>query len=414
MKRRSAGAGRAQGKSRSRPRGLNSPWGLNEPELRAQRADYISRVEGQTLFELGDVAVAWGALFAGCNFFASYPITPASEIGELLARELPRAGGRFIQMEDEIASLSAVIGAAWVGARAMTATSGPGFSLMQEGLGYAFMTETPCVVVDVQRSGPSTGQATKPAQGDVMQARWGTHGDHETIALCPNSAQECFDLTYRAFEVAQALRTPVLLLLDGEVGHMREAFSLRRPEPLRGLPPAPPPSEALPFGGDPVPPPARFGEGASLHVTGSTHRPDGMRDIVSPEVHDALVRRLCRKIEASRAALRDLERDVPDDSRVVIFSYGAPSRPAHGALLEARRRGLRVGYIRPRTLWPFPREDLRGLPGGVRRLLVPEMNLGQMAAELERWTDAEVVPLTRIGGVTHTAQEILSKLEEVY
>ncbi len=377
------------------------------------RTAYLARVEGERIFDLGDVAVGWGALFAGCTFFASYPITPASEIGEFMARELPLAGGRFIQMEDEISALAAVIGAAWVGARAMSATSGPGFSLMQENLGYAFMTETPCVVVDVQRSGPSTGQATKPAQGDVMQARWGTHGDHEAIALCPNSAQECFDLTYRAFEIAHALRTPVILLLDGEVGHMRESLVLRTPPPSKGLPTPPSPSDVPPFGGDPFPPAVRFGEGRFIHVTGSTHRPDGTRDIVSPEVHDALVRRLCRKVEESRFALHDVERDVPDDAEAVIFCYGAPSRPAYGALLEARRRGARVGYLRPRTIWPFPAEDIEALPPTVKRVLVPEMNLGQLAREVERWTCADVVRLSKIGGVTHTVREILERFEEV-
>lgn len=409
MKRRT-GAGRGVGVRGRRPEERMRSDSRERAELRAA---YLRRHRGRKLFDLGDVAVAWGALFAGCDFFASYPITPASEIGEFLSRELPRAGGRIIQMEDEIASLSAVIGAAWVGARSMTATSGPGFSLMQEGLGYAFMTETPCVVVDVQRSGPSTGQATKPAQGDIMQARWGTHGDHEAIALCPNSVQECLDLTYRAFEIAAALRTPVTLLLDGEVGHMREPFELRAPPPIAGLPRPPDPDEAPPFGGDPVPPAVHFGEGRFLHVTGSTHRPDGTRDIVSREVHEALVKRLCRKIDENRGVLYDVESDVPDGATKVVFCCGAPSRPALGAVMRARESGMMVGYVRPRTIWPFPREAVDALPESVEKIFVPEMNLGQLAREVERYTCADVVSLPKIGGVTHTVQEICSKLKEV-
>jgi 2-oxoglutarate ferredoxin oxidoreductase subunit alpha len=369
--------------------------------------------EGRRLFDLGDIASAWGALYAGCSFYAGYPITPASEIAEFLSKELPRAGGRFIQMEDEIASMAAVIGAAWAGGRSMTATSGPGFSLMQENLGYALMTETPCVVVDVQRSGPSTGQATKPAQGDMMQARWGTHGDHEMVALCPNSAQECFDLTVRAFDIAYALRQPVLLMLDGEVGHLRETFDLRIPLGMTALLEPPAPRDLPPFGGNPVPPLVHFGEGRFLHVTGSSHRPDGTRDVTSPEVHDELVRRLCRKVEQNRPLLKDVEKDVPGDSETVVLCYGAPSRPALAALGEARRQGLRVGLLRLRTVWPFPGDELAALPERVRTVLVPEMNLGQISREAERYTQKRVVCLSKIGGVTHTMREILSKIREV-
>ena len=382
---------------------------MNAEELRAA---YLRKWEGKRLFDLGDVAVGWGALFGGCSFFAAYPITPATETAEFLARELPLAGGRFIQMEDELASISAVIGAAWGGGRAMTATSGPGFSLMQENLGYAMMTETPCVVVDVQRSGPSTGQATKPAQGDMMQARWGTHGDHESVALCPNSAQECFDLTVRAFQIARSLRTPVLLMLDGEIGHLRETFDLRRP-PDAALGEPPEPSAAPPFGGDPVPPMVSFGEGRRLHVTGSTHKPDGARDVTTPQVHDQLVRRLCRKVEQNRGALKDLEKDVPPGTRTVVLCYGAPSRPALAAVGEARRAGLEVGYLRLRTVWPFPGDELAALPDSVRTVLVPEMNLGQLSREAERHTIKSVFCVPKIGGVTHTMREILSKIREV-
>ncbi|MEW5994455.1 MAG: 2-oxoacid:acceptor oxidoreductase subunit alpha, partial [Candidatus Zixiibacteriota bacterium] len=194
--------------------------------INESRKQYLDRLGGKTYFILGDEACAYGAIWSGCDFFAGYPITPASEVAELMAMELPRAGGICIQMEDELASMAAIIGASWTGARTMTATSGPGFSLMQENIGYAIMTETPCVVVDVQRSGPSTGQATKPAQGDVLQARWGTHGDHNIIALSPNSAQECFDLMFSCFDLADTYRTPVILLMDGEIGHIRENVTM--------------------------------------------------------------------------------------------------------------------------------------------------------------------------------------------
>ena len=373
----------------------------------------LARQQGRRLFDLGDIACAWGALYAGCSFYAGYPITPASEIAEFLSKELPRTGGRFIQMEDEIASMAAVIGAAWAGGRAMTATSGPGFSLMQENIGYALMTETPCVVVDVQRSGPSTGQATKPAQGDMMQARWGTHGDHEMVALCPNSAQECFDLTVRAFDIAFALRQPVLLMLDGEIGHLRETFDLRLPQGMTALPPPPVHHDLPPFGGNPVPPLVLFGQGLDLHVTGSTHKPDGMRDVTTPEVHDQLVRRLCRKVVENQNLLKDVEKDIPGDAKTVVLCYGAPSRPALAAVEQARREGLKAGILRLRTAWPFPGDELAALPDSVGTVIVPEMNLGQMSREAERYTRKKVVCVSKIGGVTHTTREILSRIREV-
>ena len=381
---------------------------MNAPRIREA---YLGRCAGRRLFDLGDVAVGWGALFAGCDFFAGYPITPATEIAEFLARELPKAGGRFIQMEDELASMSAVIGAAWGGGKSMTATSGPGFSLMQENIGYAVMTETPCVVVDVQRSGPSTGQATKPAQGDMMQARWGTHGDHEMVAICPNSAQECFDMTIRAFDIARCLRMPVMLMLDGEIGHLRETFDLRFPSPI-DLPVPPDPSAAQPFGGEPVPPLVSFGEARYLHVTGSTHRPDGTRDVTTPDVHDQLVRRLCRKVEQNRTVLKDVDQDIPADAQTVVICYGAPSRPAEAAVMEARHEGLHVGLLRLRTVWPFPGDCVAALPGPVRTVLVPEMNLGQISREVERYTDKNVLCVSKIGGVTHTKKEILARIKE--
>jgi len=305
-----------------------------------------------------------------------------------------------------------VIGAAWAGARSMTATSGPGFSLMQEAVGYACMTETPCVIVDVQRSGPSTGQATLPAQGDVMQARWGTHGDHEIIALAPSSAQECADLMIRCFELAEEYRTPVVFLMDGEIGQLRERVVLPRPgsfEPATRRKAAV--GEPV-FGGQTVPPMLEFGDGGNVHVTGSTHREDGLRDVQTAEVHDRLVRRLVAKIEQARHDIAMIDLDVEDGARVAVLAYGATARPAKGAVLRARAAGHSVGFIRPVTIWPFPGEEIRQACRNLERLLVPEMNLGQLVREIERHVDCEVVPLSKIGGVIHTSSEILSAITE--
>jgi len=364
---------------------------------------YLQSLARQTRFALGDDAVAYGALFAGCTFFAGYPITPASEIAETMARELPNVDGFYVQFEDEIGSIAAVIGAARAGAKAMTATSGPGFSLMQENIGYAIMTETPCVVVDVQRSGPSTGQATKPAQGDVLQARWGTHGDHEMIALAPASVQECFELTVRCFNLAERYRHPVTLLLDGEIGHLRERLNLPAPDEL----------ELFPRGGfhphdEPglIRPVVEFGRGEAVHITGSTHREDGMRDIVSPDVHQRLVTRLCAKIERNRQNIIRCEERFLDDAELLVVCFGAPARPALGAVLRARRAGVPVGYLRLITVWPFCGQRLAELGRRVRKVVVPEMNLGQLAREVERFVHVPVVRVPKIGGVPHTIDEI--------
>jgi len=378
----------------------------------SQRLRRLAQAQSGRTFMLGDHAVAQGALYAGCTFYAGYPITPASEIAEAMARELPLVGGRYVQMEDEIGSMAAVVGAAWAGARAMTATSGPGFSLMQENLGHAIMTETPCVVVDVQRSGPSTGQATKPAQGDIMQARWGTHGDHEIVALSPSSVQECFDLTVEAFRIAERLRTPVILLADGEIGHVREVLRLPRPEevdvPSRRVAQA----GELGFGGDAaVPPMPEIGRGLGTHITGSTHKPDGLRDVTSQAVHDRLVRRLVAKIEAEREALTRVEERWTEGARVVVVCTGAVARPALGAVAAARGRGLEVGYLRLIGLWPFPIDAVRAACASAEAVLVPELSLGQLNRELERHLSCPVRHYGRIGGVLPTVAEIVGELE---
>jgi 2-oxoglutarate ferredoxin oxidoreductase subunit alpha len=327
-------------------------------------------------------------------------------VAEVMARELPNVGGYYLQFEDELASISAVVGAAWAGARSMTATSGPGFSLMQETIGYACMTETPCVIVNVQRSGPSTGQATLPAQGDVMQARWGTHGDHEIIALAPWSGQECFDLTVASFNLAEEYRSPVILLMDGEIGHLRERVVLPQPEAVEVRPRRIGAPGDLVFGGEMVPPIVEFGQGGFVHVTGSTHREDGMRDVQTQAVHDRLVRRLVGKIESARERLARAVVDRDPGARVGVLAYGATARPARGAVLRARAQGLPVSFCRPVTIWPFPIRQVREACEGLRCLLVPEMNLGQLVREVERHVACEVVPMSKIGGVVHSTREI--------
>ncbi len=368
---------------------------------------YLKELSGEIRFVQGDDAAVYGALYAGCTFFGGYPITPASEVAETMSRELPRVGGYYIQFEDEIASIAAVIGASRAGARAMTATSGPGFSLMQENIGYAVMTETPCVIVDVQRSGPSTGQATKPAQGDILQARWGTHGDHEMIALAPNTVQECFELIIDCFNLAERYRHPVIFLMDGEIGHVREKLVFPDPDAVfrferGGYDDADEPGLI-----DPI---THLGDGEFIHVTGSTHRPDGMRDVESREVHDTLVRRLCAKIDRNRENIIRYEERFMDDAELAVVCFGAASRPALGAVLAARSRGWRIGYFRMQTIWPFCDERMRLIGRQVRKIVVPEMNLGQLAREVERFVSVPVIRASKIGGVPHTVDEILDVL----
>jgi 2-oxoglutarate ferredoxin oxidoreductase subunit alpha len=380
------------------------------------RQRYAERMGGKTYFILGDEACAYGAIWAGCDFFAGYPITPASEVAELMAQELPRAGGFCIQMEDELASMAAIVGASWTGARSMTATSGPGFSLMQENLGYAIMTETPCVVVDVQRSGPSTGQATKPAQGDVMQARWGTHGDHEIIALSPSSVQECFDLMTESFNLADTYRTPVVVLMDGEIGHIRENVVV--PESLPDLSARRKlarPGEDVFGGPDLVPGMIHYGEGCNVHVTGSTHLANGMRDVTTPRVHDELIRRIYRKIDENREKIIRVKSDISEigKARVGVIAYGASARPALGAVRMARAEGAAVDFLRLITIWPFARRQVAEFARDLDIILVPEMNLGQLCREIERFAESRVLPVSRIGGVPHSVEEVYRAIKEV-
>jgi len=334
----------------------------------------------------GNEACALGAVAAGCRFYGGYPITPSSEIAEFMARRLPEIGGVFVQMEDEMASLAAAIGASVAGMKSMTATSGPGFSLMQEHIGYATMAEIPCVVVNVMRGGPSTGLPTSPAQGDVMQARWGTHGDHPAIVLAPASVGEVFDLTVRAFNLAERLRMPVIVLYDEVIGHTRESVTL--PEAVdsweRSAPSAPPdgflPKAAGPDG---VPTFPAFGEGYRFHITGLTHDERGLPTSEGPTA-GALLERIHAKVDRATDDIVAVERFLLDDAEVAFFAYGVVARAAKAAVMQARERGLRVGLLRPISLWPFPTEAVAAAAGTVERLIVAEMNLGQMTHEVER------------------------------
>jgi 2-oxoglutarate ferredoxin oxidoreductase subunit alpha len=364
----------------------------------------------------GNHACALGALAAGCRFFAGYPITPSTEIAEILSRELPRLGGTFIQMEDEIASIAAVIGASVGGLKAMTATSGPGFSLMQENIGYAVVAEIPCVVVNVMRAGPSTGLPTSPSQGDVMQARWGTHGDHPIIALTPDSVRESFDLTLTAFNLAEKVRTPVFVLLDEVVGHMREKVELPEPDSVHVVNremPTVPPEWYEPFGNPPsdVPALAPFGEGYRYHITGLLHDPRGFPTSRLDEIQP-WIERVFRKIEHNASEIVMWEHDGDDDARVVVIAYGSTARSARQAIKMVRARyGRKVGLLRLKTLWPFPEEEVERIGEQAQRIIVAEMNRGQIALEVERLVGRrKVLRVGRAYGQMVTPQQIIDAI----
>lgn len=344
--------------------------------------------EKKRKFMQGNEACAEGALYAGCRFYAGYPITPSTEIMEISAARLPKVGGVFIQMEDEIASICAIIGASLGGLKSMTATSGPGFSLMQEGIGFAYMAEIPCVIVNVMRSGPSTGFPTGPSQSDVMQARWGTHGDHPAIVLSPASVGEIFHETVRAFNLAETYRTPVILLYDEIIGHMREAVALPEPGDIEVVDresPSVSSSDYRPYEGNngDIPPLAPFGEGYRFHVTGLYHGADGF-----PTNNTVLIEESCRrllgKIDNNRERIWKNEEFYLDDAQVGIFSYGVSARSAKFAVKELRKKGIKAGLLRPLTIWPFPEKAVEEMAERVEAIIVPEMNMGQMKLEVER------------------------------
>ncbi len=369
----------------------------------------------------GDQACCEGALAAGCRAAFGYPITPSTAVVERISLRLPLVGGVFVQMEDEIASSIAIQGAAWGGSKVMTVSSGPGMSLMMEHVGLAAMTETPCVFVNVQRGGPSTGLPTLPAQADMMQARWGSHGDYEIIAICPNSPQECFDLTIMAFNLAERYRVPVMFMMDEAVGHMTEKVVIPKADQIeveyRQLPEGPR-EDYLPYrpGKNMVPPMAPVGEGYRFHVTGLTHDERGY-PAMDAGAQAELVKRLVDKIRLQAEDICQVEEHQLEDAEVIIVAYGITSRVVLRTLQMAREKGLKLGVFRPVVVWPFPEARLRQLAGNkqVRALVVPELNLGQISLEVERIVagEARTVLVPHAGGALHDPREILRVVEEV-
>ena len=369
-------------------------------------------------FMNGDTACAEGAISAGCRFFAGYPITPATEVAERMSERLPQIGGVFIQMEDEIASMNAVLGASWAGVKAMTATSGPGFSLMMENIGLGVMLETPCVVANVQRAGPSTGLPTLVAQGDMMQARWGSHGHYEIIALVPDSPQEMFDLTVLAFNLSEQYRVPVLLMADEAVGHMSEKVvipEINSKELVNRPRPKVAPEKYLPYDSRKglVPPMAVAGEGYRFHVTGLTHDDRGY-PVMTAEAQDKLIRRLVGKIRLNIKDITKYEEVKIDDAEVVVVSYGISARIARYAVQKAREEGIKAGLLRLITVWPFADDRIRKLASAVKAFLVPEINYGQMVREVERCVagKAKVRLISHMGGGVHLPETILEAIRE--
>ena len=364
----------------------------------------------------GNEACAEGALAAGMRFYAGYPITPSSEIAEILSEKLPEVGGCFIQMEDEIGAMGAIVGASLAGTKSMTATSGPGFSLKQENIGYAAMVEAPCVVVNVQRGGPSTGLPTLPSQGDVMQARWGTHGDHPVIALVPNSVRETFELTVRAFNLSEKYRVPVILLMDEIIGHVNEKVVLPDPEEyeiVNRTKPTVPPEKYLPYQhtDSDIPPMANFGEGYRYHVTALSHDETGF-PTNNPSEIERLIVRLNRKIERYQDDIIQVKEELLDDAHIGVFAYGSTSRSARRAIQMAREKGIRAGLLRPLTLWPFPESAVRKLADKVSHIIVPELNLGQIAHEVE-WASCrkpKIVRVNRVDGEPINPLQILDAI----
>jgi 2-oxoglutarate ferredoxin oxidoreductase subunit alpha len=360
-----------------------------------------------------------GALYAGCRFFAGYPITPATEISEMMSWRLPALGGTFIQMEDEIASMGAIIGASLAGVKSMTATSGPGFSLMQENLGFAVIAEVPCVVVNVMRGGPSTGLPTHVAQGDVQQARWGTHGDHPIIVLSVSTTWECFALTVEAFNLAEKYRTPVIILSDEVVAHTREKIVFPEAgdlEVVERLKPTMPPEWYIPYEDTPrgVPPMAPFGSGYRYHVTGLVHDVRGF-PTERPDEIVPFLNRLFRKINQHFFDIQKVEEYLAEDAELLVIAYGSVARSAKRAVTEARARGLKAGLVKLITLWPFPRPLLEPHLRRVRAVLVPELNMGQIFREVQRINQGltRVEKLNRVDGGLITPEEILEKLRKI-
>ncbi len=388
--------------------------------MKNKAGEKIKEKEARTMLLQGDEAVVEGGLVAGASFFAGYPITPASEIAEGFAEKLPALGGKFIQMEDEIASMGCVIGASLAGEKAITATSGPGFSLKQENLGLGIMVEAPCVVVNVQRVGPSTGLPTSPSQGDVMQARWGTHGDHPIIALSPSTVKETIDLTIESFNMAEKYRIPVILLLDEIVGHMREKVRIPSPEEVeiveRKRPRLEDREEFYPYleTEDHIPPMPDYGQGFRYHSTGLFHDKTGFP---RGKTEDArrLMDRLMAKIDENLDDIILLEDDLKGDEEIVVLSYGSTARSAISAVVRARQEGLKAGWVKLKTVWPFAEDFVADLADRVQEIIVPELNRGQLIGEVEKAAcgRARISGIHRYDGTIIPPAEILAKIKEV-
>jgi 2-oxoglutarate/2-oxoacid ferredoxin oxidoreductase subunit alpha len=361
----------------------------------------------------GNEACVEGAMAAGMRFFAGYPITPSTEVAEISAQKLPQVGGKFIQMEDEIASMAAIIGGSLTGLKSMTATSGPGFSLMQENLGYATIAEIPCVIVNVQRGGPSTGLPTSPAQGEIMQAKWGTHGDHPVIALTPNSVQETYEYTIKAFNLAEKYRTPVIMLMDETVGHMREKLIFKDPSEIEIIDRKKPtckPEDYLAYKPDEdmIPPMAPFGEGYRYHVTGLTHDVTGF-PTNNNKISGELIERLVDKVEKNVDDMSYFEEYDMEDAEVVIIAFGGVSRSAKSAVDELRKAGKKVGLFRPITIWPMLEKQIDKVANQAKEIYVAEMNLGQYFYEVDRIAGKKcpVKKISKVTGELITPNEII-------
>ena len=366
----------------------------------------------------GDVACAEGALASNCRFFAGYPITPATEIAEAMSKRMPEVGGIYIQMEDEMASMNAILGASAAGVKAMTATSGPGFSLMMENFGLGLMMEIPCVLVNIQRGGPSTGLPTIVGQQDMMQARWGTHGDYEVIALTPNSPQEMFDFTIKAFNLSERFRIPVLVMADEVVGHMTEKVMIPKKENIHLVErkkPKVPPGKYVMYQSekDLVPAMANAGEGYKVITTGLTHDEKGY-PAMNAEAHEKLIKRLCNKILKNKDEIIEFNEFYTEDAEIIVLAYGSPARSAISAIKAARREGIKVGLIRLITVWPFCEEKIFEMSERIKIFIVPEINNGQIVREVERSVKgrAEVISLPKLARI-HTPHEILKSIKKV-
>jgi 2-oxoglutarate/2-oxoacid ferredoxin oxidoreductase subunit alpha len=364
----------------------------------------------------GNVACAAAAIHAGCGFFAGYPITPSTEIIEYMSENLLRNGGMFLQAEDEISAMCAVIGARWGGSKAMTASSGPGFTLKQEALGFAFESETPVVVVDVQRGGPATGQPTFSSQQDIYQAKYGSHGDYEMICLAPSSVQEMYDFTVRAFNLSEQYRTPVILLADEIIGHMREKITI--PEYIDVFESEPFPENGKcdkPFArnGKLIPPAVNFFEGHNILVEAQLHDERGRRIGHIAEKSGAFLSDIINKIQRNEADIADLRYEIPKDAEAVVISYGSVARSAEKAVRLAGEAGIKVGYIKINTVWPFPEKEIKRIAGRVKTVIVPEMNMGKYCREIERCLKhSNVISAPKLGGCIHQPTELLKIIKE--